>query len=134
MFVYLVAQYDDVGITCCFYKLCNVVLTNACAACHKVDGGGVVGPNLTDEYWINGGGIKNVFKLIADGSKNNPTMVAWAKTLGTADVQKVASYVLSLQGTKPAGAKAQEGEKWVEEAAPAEKAPAATDSTTVAKK
>jgi len=110
------------------------IFTNACAACHKVDGGGVVGPNLTDEYWINGGGIKNVFKLIADGSKNNPTMVAWAKTLGTADVQKVASYVLSLQGTKPAGAKAQEGEKWVEEAAPAEKAPAATDSTTVAKK
>jgi cytochrome c oxidase cbb3-type subunit III len=110
------------------------IFTNACAACHKADGGGVVGPNLTDEYWINGGGIKNVFKLIADGSKNNPTMVAWAKTLGTADVQKVASYVLSLQGTKPAGAKAQEGEKWVEEAAPAEKAPAATDSTNVAKK
>lgn len=110
------------------------IFTNACAACHKADGGGVVGPNLTDEYWINGGGIKNVFKLIAEGSKNNPTMVAWAKTLGTADVQKVASYVLSLQGTKPAGAKAQEGEKWVEEAAPAEKAPVATDSTAVTKK
>lgn len=111
------------------------IFTNACAACHKADGGGVVGPNLTDEYWINGGGIKNVFKLIAEGSKNNPTMVGWAKTLGTKEVQKVASYVLSLQGTKPAGAKAPEGEKWVEEAAaPKTDAAPVTDSTSVAQK
>ena len=108
------------------------IYTNSCAACHKADGGGMVGPNLTDEYWINGGGIKNVFKLISEGSKNNPTMVGWAKTLGTKQVQKVASYVLSLQGTKPAGGKPAEGEKWVEEAAPkAEAADVATvtDST-----
>lgn len=90
------------------------IFTNTCAACHKADGGGVVGPNLTDEYWINGGGIKNVFKLISEGSKNNPSMVGWAKILGTKEVQNVASYVLSLQGTKPAGGKAPEGEKWVE--------------------
>ncbi|WP_344816045.1 cbb3-type cytochrome c oxidase N-terminal domain-containing protein [Flavobacterium cheonanense] len=110
------------------------IFVNACAACHKADGGGVVGPNLTDEFWINGGGIKNVFKLIAEGSKNNPTMVGWAKTLGTKEVQKVSSYVISLQGTKPAGAKPAEGEKWVEEAAPKTDAPAtaATDTTNVA--
>ncbi|NNT71711.1 c-type cytochrome [Flavobacterium sp. IMCC34852] len=110
------------------------IYTNACAACHKADGGGIVGPNLTDDHWINGGGIKNVFKLIAEGSKNNPTMVGWAKTLGTKEVQKVASYVLSLQGTKPAGAKAAEGEKWVEEAAPSTDAATVTDSTKVAVK
>lgn len=110
------------------------IFVNACAACHKADGGGVVGPNLTDEFWINGGGIKNVFKLIAEGSKNNPTMVGWAKTLGTKEVQKVSSYVISLQGTKPAGAKPAEGEKWVEEATPKTDAPAtaATDTTNVA--
>lgn len=110
------------------------IFVNACAACHKADGGGVVGPNLTDEFWINGGGIKNVFKLIAEGSKNNPTMVGWAKTLGTKEVQKVSSYVISLQGTKPAGAKPAEGEKWVEEDAPKTDAPAtaATDTTNVA--
>lgn len=110
------------------------IFVNACAACHKADGGGVVGPNLTDQFWINGGGIKNVFKLIAEGSKNNPTMVGWAKTLGTKEVQKVSSYVISLQGTKPAGAKPAEGEKWVEEAAPKTDAPAtaATDTTNVA--
>ncbi|MDI9256724.1 cbb3-type cytochrome c oxidase N-terminal domain-containing protein [Flavobacterium sedimenticola] len=110
------------------------IFANACAACHKADGGGVVGPNLTDEYWINGGGIKNVFKLIAEGSKNNPTMVGWAKTLGTKEVQKVASYVMSLQGTKPAGAKAPEGEKWVEEAAPKTEAAPVADSTSVVQK
>ncbi|RKS02283.1 MULTISPECIES: cbb3-type cytochrome c oxidase N-terminal domain-containing protein [unclassified Flavobacterium] len=110
------------------------IYTNACAACHKADGGGVVGPNLTDDHWINGGGIKNVFKLISEGSKNNPTMVGWAKTLGTKEVQKVASYVLSLQGTKPAGGKAAEGEKWVEEAAPKAEAAVTTDSTTVVAK
>ncbi len=110
------------------------IYTNACAACHKADGGGVVGPNLTDEHWINGGGIKNVFKLIAEGSKNNPTMVGWAKTLGTTEVQKVASYVLSLQGSKPAGAKPAEGEKWVEEAAPSADAATVTDTTKVAAK
>lgn len=110
------------------------IFTNACAACHKADGGGIVGPNLTDEYWINGGGIKNVFKLISEGSKNNPSMVAWNKTLESTDIQKVASYVLSLQGTKPAGAKPAEGEKWVEEVAPAETAATVTDTSKVAAK
>lgn len=106
------------------------IFTNTCAACHKADGGGLVGPNLTDEFWINGGGIKNVFKVISEGSPNNPSMVAWKNTLKPTDIQKIASYILSLQGSKPAGAKAAEGEKWVEEAAPkADAAVTATDST-----
>jgi cytochrome c oxidase cbb3-type subunit 3 len=107
------------------------IFTNACAACHKADGGGIVGPNLTDEYWINGGGIKNVFKLISEGSKNNPSMVAWNKTLESTDIQKVASYIIKLQGTKPAGAKAAEGEKWVEEIATAETSATVTDTTKI---
>lgn len=110
------------------------IFTNACAACHKADGGGIVGPNLTDEYWINGGGIKNVFKIISEGSKNNPSMVAWNKTLESTDIQKVASYIMTLQGTKPAGAKPAEGEKWVEEVAPAETAATVTDTSKVAAK
>lgn len=109
------------------------IFTNTCAACHKPDGGGLVGPNLTDEFWINGGGIKNVFKVISEGSPNNPSMVAWKNTLKPTDIQKIASYVLSLQGSKPAGGKAAEGEKWVEDAAPkADAAVTATDSTKTA--
>src|SRR5574343_593793 len=108
------------------------IFTNACAACHKADGGGLVGPNLTDKNWINGGGIKNVFKLISEGSKNNATMVAWNKNLKPTEIQSVASYILSLQGTNPAGAKAAEGEIWVEEAATAQPAEKVSDSTKVA--
>lgn len=107
------------------------IFTNACAACHKADGGGLVGPNLTDEHWINGGGIKNIFKLISEGSKNNPSMVAWNKTLSSTDIQSVSSYILTLQGTKPAGAKAAEGEIWTETAEAVPAAEAAVDSTKV---
>jgi cytochrome c oxidase cbb3-type subunit 3 len=91
------------------------IFINACAACHKTDGGGLVGPNLTDNNWINGGGIKNVFRLISEGSKNNATMVAWNKNLKPTEIQNVASYILSLQGSNPAGAKAAEGVLRVEE-------------------
>lgn len=105
------------------------IFTNACAACHKADGGGLVGPNLTDDHWINGGGIKNIFKLISEGSKNNPSMVAWKSNLSSKDIQSIASYILTLKGTNPAGAKAPEGEIWKETAEPA--AATVVDSTKV---
>ena len=83
-----------------------------CASCHVIDGGGSIGPNLTDEYWILGGGIKNVFTTISNGGRDGKGMVAWKKTLKPIDIQKVASYVLSLEGTTPAKPKAAEGEVW----------------------
>ncbi len=78
-----------------------------CAACHLADGGGSVGPNLTDNAWLYGCDIKSVFKTIKDGTSKG--MPPW-KALGVTKIQKVASYVLSLQGTKPAKAKAPQGE------------------------
>ncbi|CAL2087176.1 Cytochrome c oxidase subunit CcoP [Tenacibaculum sp. 190524A02b] len=81
-----------------------------CAACHRKDGGGGIGPNLTDEYWILGGGIKNVFKTISKGGRAGKGMVPWEKTLKPKDVQKVASYVMSLKGTNPDNAKAPQGD------------------------
>mgnify|MGYP000353781871 FL=1 len=83
-----------------------------CASCHLADGGGSIGPNLTDEFWILGGGVKNVFTTISNGGRDGKGMIAWNKTLKAADIAKVASYVISLQGTTPATAKAAEGEKW----------------------
>lgn len=93
-----------------------------CASCHLSDGGGSIGPNLTDEYWILGGGIKNVFTTISNGGRSGKGMIAWNKTLKPADMAKVSSYVLSMQGATPAKAKEPQGEKWVEEAVK-EKAP-----------
>ena len=86
-----------------------------CMACHRADGGGAIGPNLTDEHWVLGGGIKNVFNTIIKGGRDGKGMVAWKGTLKPSEIQKVASYVLSLQGTNPPDAKAPEGDVWKEE-------------------
>ena len=85
-----------------------------CVACHAEDGGGIVGPNLTDEYWIHGGGIKNVFKVIKYGVVEKG-MISWQTQLNPLQMQEVSSYVLSLQGTTPAAPKQPEGEIWNEE-------------------
>ncbi|MCX7743394.1 MAG: c-type cytochrome [Flavobacteriales bacterium] len=84
-----------------------------CATCHGELGGGGAGPNLTDEYWIHGGGIKNVFKTIKYGYIQKG-MAPWQDKLTPLQIQKVSSYVLSLQGTNPPNALPPAGEKWVE--------------------
>ena len=92
-----------------------------CAACHRPDGGGGIGPNLTDDYWILGGGIQNIFKTIHDGGRDGKGMVSWVGILKPSEMQQVASYIMTLRGTNPPDAKAAEGEIWVEEGeAPAE--------------
>jgi cytochrome c oxidase cbb3-type subunit 3 len=78
-----------------------------CAACHLNDGGGSVGPNLTDDTWIYGCDIKSVFNIVSKGTSKG--MPPW-KHLGADKIQKVSSYILTLQGTKPANPKAAEGE------------------------
>ena len=98
-----------------------------CVACHRADGGGSIGPNLTDNQWILGGGIKNVFNTLMEGGREGKGMVPWKATIKPSDLQKVASYLLSLQGTNPKDAKAPEGDVWVDENAP--KAVTVTDST-----
>ena len=92
----------------------NIFQTN-CAACHKADGGGGIGPNLTDKYWILGGGIKNVFRTVTEGGRSGKGMVPWEGTLKPVERAQVASYVISLQGTTPAEPKEPQGELWVEE-------------------
>lgn len=109
------------------------VFETVCIACHKADGGGSIGPNLTDEYWILGGGIKNVFQTITEGGRDGKGMIAWKNSYKPSEIQQISSYVLSLQGTNPADAKAPEGEIWVDESAqaPAEENVQASDSTAV---
>ncbi len=95
----------------------KVIFETSCVACHMADGGGGIGPNLTDEYWILGGGIKNVFNTIAEGGRAGKGMVAWKQTLKPAEMAQVASYVLTFEGTTPANPKVAEGDIWVEEEA-----------------
>jgi len=96
-------------------KAGQAIFETNCVACHKADGGGGIGPNLTDNYWISGGGIKDVFRTVSEGGRDGKGMIAWNKTLKAEDIAKVSSYVISLQGTTPAKAKAPQGEKWEEE-------------------
>ena len=81
-----------------------------CIMCHAPDGVGGIGPNLTDDHWILGGDIKNVFHTISEGGREGKGMVAWKATLTAKQRQQVASYVLSLQGSSPASPKAPEGD------------------------
>ncbi len=89
------------------------IFNSSCATCHGMNGEGLVGPNLTDKYWIHGGGIKNVFKVIKYGVPQKG-MISWQSQLSPTKMQEVASYILSLQGTEPPNAKPPEGEVWEE--------------------
>ncbi|MBI1287349.1 MAG: c-type cytochrome [Flavobacteriales bacterium] len=102
-----------------------------CIACHGATGGsmpGGVGPNLTDQYWLHGGGIKNVFKTIKYGVPAKG-MISWESQLTPRQIQEVASYVLSLQGSNPPNAKEPQGDLWSGEVVEPAAAPA--DSTDV---
>ena len=100
----------------------KAIFTSICAACHKPDGGGLVGPNLTDDYWIHGGSIKDIFKTIKYGWPEKG-MQSWKDNYTPLQIAQLASYVKSLHGTKPAVAKEPQGTLYVEEKA------GATDST-----
>ena len=91
------------------------IYTTNCAACHRADAGGQIGPNLTDDEWILGGGIKNIFHTLVNGGRDGKGMIAWKGTLKPKEMQKVASYIMSLKGSNPVDAKAPEGEVWVGE-------------------
>lgn len=92
----------------------KTIFESSCVACHMVDGGGGIGPNLTDEYWILGGGIKNVFNTISEGGRDGKGMIAWKQTLKPAEMAQVASYVLNFQGKIAANPKDAEGEVWID--------------------
>ncbi|NVJ02174.1 c-type cytochrome [Myxococcus sp. AM009] len=80
-----------------------------CAACHGAQGQGLIGPNLTDAYWMHGGGPMAIHKVVADGvvAKGMP---AWERTLGAERVKAVTAYLLTLKGTDAPGGKAPQGE------------------------
>jgi Cytochrome c, mono- and diheme variants len=117
------------------------IFQSNCVVCHMADGGGGIGPNLTDEYWILGGGIKNIFHTISEGGRSGMGMEQWKKKMKPAEIAQVASYVLTLGGTTPANPKEPQGDLWVDPNAPQQPAgnesetlpiEQVTDSTTVA--
>jgi cytochrome c oxidase cbb3-type subunit 3 len=90
----------------------KMIYVQNCKICHDEGGKGNTGPNLTDEFWKHGGGVKNVFKTIKYGVIEKG-MRSWEEDLSPKKMQQVTSYILSLHGTNPEGAKSPEGDKWV---------------------
>lgn len=105
----------------------KTIFETNCVACHAADGGGGVGPNLTDEYWLHGGSIKEVFSVVKFGVIEKG-MIPWQDQLSPEEMQQVSSYILTLKGTTPANPKAPQGEQYSTD--PGETAPVA-DSTAV---
>ena len=91
----------------------NIFMTN-CKPCHGEFLQGAVGPNLTDEYWIHGGGVKNLFKTVKYGVPAKG-MISWQNSLDPTQIQEVVSFVISMKGSNPPNAKPPEGEKYVEQ-------------------
>lgn len=95
------------------------LFTSSCAPCHGADGGGVVGPNLTDEYWLHGGSVKDIFKTIKYGVPEKG-MKSWKDDFTPKKIAQLASYIHSIKGTKPAAPKEPQGDVYLEETLSAE--------------
>jgi cytochrome c oxidase cbb3-type subunit 3 len=84
--------------------------SKTCFACHLNDLGGSIGPNLTDNRWIMGGGVKDIFNTISKGGRPGKGMIAWESTITREERIQLSSYIISMQGTQPATPKAPEGD------------------------
>ena len=105
----------------------KALFTQSCVACHMADGGGGIGPNLTDEYWIHRGGLNDIYNTIKIGYPEKG-MQSWQTMYSPTQMRNLTSFVKSLKGTKPANPKAPQGDIFSETAAAVTTAPAAKDS------
>ena len=80
-----------------------------CLVCHGAEGQGVVGPNLTDKYWIHGGDMSSIFATIKYGVPEKG-MIAWQSQLTPKQMQQVSSFIYTMEGTNPANPKEPQGE------------------------
>ena len=93
----------------------KVIFVKNCVSCHGPEAQGAsIGPNLTDEYWIHKGGIKDIFKTIKNGVQEKG-MIPWGQQLSNAQIAAVATFIKSLQESHPANPKAPQGDKYEEE-------------------
>jgi len=88
----------------------KAIYMSNCAVCHGNAGEGGIGPNLTDEYWLHGGDIKDVFTVVKYGVPEKG-MVPWEQTLTPGQIAEVSNYIVTLAGTNPPNPKDPQGEK-----------------------
>ncbi len=105
------------------------VYDNNCSQCHRNDGGGGIGPNLTDEYWLHGGSIQDIFRTVKVGVPAKG-MISWEPLLSPEQMQNVSSYIMTLSGSNPPNAKAPQGDLYSPDGGSGEEA--AADSVSAA--
>jgi cytochrome c oxidase cbb3-type subunit 3 len=88
-----------------------------CAPCHGEHAQGLIGPNLSDETWIHGGQVEQIFQSVVKGwpAKGMPP---WGRAIPPQEIAALVSYLRSLQGSNPPGAKAPEGDRVAPEPLP----------------
>jgi cytochrome c oxidase cbb3-type subunit 3 len=84
------------------------IFATRCMPCHGPEGQGIIGPNLTDEYWIHGGRPTEILRTITDGVPDKG-MVPWKGQLKPEELRTMAAYVLTLAGTNPPNPKPPQG-------------------------
>jgi len=94
----------------------KALFAKTCAPCHLAEGQGLVGPNLTDDYWIHGGSIKDIFKTIKYGYPDKG-MQSWKNTYSSIEIEELDTYIKTLRGTHPPNPKAPQGDLYKEVAA-----------------
>ncbi len=97
------------------------IFLGKCLACHGPDGGGLIGPNFTDDYWIHGAKLLDMVKVITEGVPAKG-MIPWKGQLSDKEIMQLAAYIRTLRGTKPATPKAPQGDLWTIDGIKAEKA------------
>jgi len=105
-----VVQLDSAGVA-----VGKELFTKTCVPCHLDGGQGLVGPNLTDEYWIHGGNLKDIFKTIKYGYPDKG-MQSWKTTFSPIQIEELASFIRTLKGTHPPHPKAPQGDLYKEAA------------------
>lgn len=105
-----VAMSDDAGV-----EEGKILYNKSCVACHGAAGEGTVGPNLTDDYWLHGGSLNDIYKTVKYGYPEKG-MQAWEGQYSPKQMRSIASFVKKLQGTNPANGKAPQGERYIEAA------------------
>jgi cytochrome c oxidase cbb3-type subunit 3 len=88
-----------------------------CMPCHGPEGQGVIGPNLTDDYWLHGGTLVDIRRTIHDGIPDKG-MIPWKDQLKPAEIDAITAYVATLHGTKPPNPKPPQGVNSKGETAP----------------
>jgi mono/diheme cytochrome c family protein len=86
-----------------------------CATCHRKDLGGESGPNLTDDYWLHGSSVKEIYATITNGVPGK-SMISWKDRIPSQERLAIASFILSKQGSNPANPRPSEGVKAGEDA------------------